>query len=201
MTCPDYDRMTRYLTAWASTFIEQAKSRGHEVYTLKETNVNKQKFQSLVQKMKPEVIFINGHGNENSVAGHDHRVLVDFKSAKILKDAMVYALSCKSAQNLGVQAVKAGAKGYVGYSEDFILVSQPGKTTHPTEDSTAALFLEPSNQIIGALSKGHSAKEAVAKGRAAFAKSIRQALNSDIQSDDDKYIPYLMWDRQFLCAC
>lgn len=201
VTCPDYDMMTRYLSAWAGKYIEQAKKQGNDVYILRETNANKRQFKGMVTKTKPQIIFLNGHGDKDRITGHDHKVLVDFKSASILKDAMVYAVSCKSAQILGVQAVKMGAKGYVGYSQDFILVSQPDKTSHPKDDKTAALFLDPSNQVITALSKGHPSKVAVNKGKAAFARSINAALNSDIQSDDDKYIPYLMWNRQFLCDC
>jgi len=201
VTCPDYDRMTRYLSAWADKFTEQAKKRGHEVYELKEKSANKAKFHGMIKKNKPAIIFINGHGDKDRVAGQDHEVIVDSKSASILKGTTVYAVSCKSAQILGAQAIKAGAQGYIGYTEDFILVSQPRKTAHPKDDKTAALFLDPSNQVIAAVSKGHSAQEAVAKGRIGFAQSISVALNSDVQSDDDKYIPYLMWDRQFLSAC
>jgi hypothetical protein len=193
--------MTRYLSAWADKFIEQAQSQGHDVYILKETNANKAKFQGMVKKTKPKVIFINGHGDKDRIAGQDHKIIVDFKSASIFKEAMVYAVSCKSAQILGAQAVALGAKGYVGYTQDFILVSQPGKTAHPKDDKTAALFLDPSNQVISVITKGHSAKDAVKKGKNAFGHSITAALNSDVQSDDDKYIPYLMWDRQFLTAC
>ncbi|HUY84984.1 MAG TPA: hypothetical protein VMU97_00535 [Candidatus Dormibacteraeota bacterium] len=155
----------------------------------------------MVKKNAPNIIFINGHGAEDRVAGQDHKIIIDTRSANILKNAIVYAVSCKSARMLGAQAIKAGAKAYIGYIEDFILVSQPRKTAHPQDDTTAALFLNPSNHIMTSLVKGHSAKKAVAKGRAEFAKSITSALNSDVQSDDDKYIPYLMWDRQFLTAC
>jgi hypothetical protein len=201
VTCPDYDTMTRYLSAWADIFINEAEKRGQKIYVLKGTNVNKTKFDGIIKKVVPEVIFINGHGRENAVAGHDHDIIVDSKSVAILNNTTVYALSCKSAQILGVQAVESGAKGYVGYSQDFILVSQPDKIAHPKDDKTAALFLEPSNMIVTAISKGYSTQEAVIKGKAAYAKSILSALNSDVQSDDDKYIPYLMWNRQFLTAC
>lgn len=201
VTSPDYDRMTRYLSAWANVFINQAKNRGHKVYNLKEKNVNKKQFHSVVQKVQPEIIFLNGHGAENLVTGHEHDIIIDVASAGILKNAAVYAVSCKSARVLGMQAVKLGAREYVGYTQDFILVSQPRKTAHPKDDKTAALFLEPSNQVIHALSKGCSGQEAVVKGKAAFQQSILIALNSDIQSDDDKYIPYLLWNRQFLSAC
>lgn len=201
VTCPDYDRMTRYLSAWANLFIGEAQKRGHVVYVLKETDANQEKFHGMVKKNAPSIIFLNGHGAEDRVAGQDHKVIIDTRSASILKNAMVYAVSCKSARTLGAQAVKVGAKAYIGYTEDFILVSQPRKTAHPQDDTTAALFLNPSNQIVISLVKGHSAKEAVAKGRTEFAKSITSALNSDVQSDDDKYIPYLMWNRQFLAAC
>ncbi len=158
VTCPDYDRMTRYLSAWASIFIKQAQDHGHEVNILKERNTTRANFEGMVTKMRPAIIFVNGHGAADRLAGHDHKIIIDFKSAKIQKDAMVYAVSCKSAKELGVEAVVQGAKGYVGYTEDFILVSQPDKTRHPKDDTTAALFLEPSNEVVTALVKGHTAR-------------------------------------------
>lgn len=202
VTMPNYDRMTRYLTVWAQRFIDDATRHGNTIYTLKEEHVTRKEFESYVSKQQPEVIFINGHGAEDRIAGHDNEIILDTLNAHVLKDIMVYALSCQSATTLGVHAVSHGrAKGYIGYVEDFIVVSQPSKTTHPEEDSTAALFLEPSNVIITALSKGYSAQVAAEKGKEAYTRSIIKALNSDVQSDDDKYIPYLMWNRKYLSVC
>jgi hypothetical protein len=201
VTCPDYDRMTRYLSGWAETLMNEVQAHGNEVYMLKSSEVTRSKFESFVKKMKPAFIFINGHGAADKIAGHDHGIILDKDNVGILKGTTIYALSCQSANELGPMAIQAGAKGYVGYTEDFYLVSQPAKTAHPTEDTTAALFLEPSNVIANALSKGHDAHQAVEKGRAAYTKSILQAFNSDVQSDDDKYVPYLLWNRKYLTAC
>lgn len=193
--------MTRYLSAWAHVFIREISEKGREVYVLKEKDTNRKKFEGMVAKNKPSVLFLNGHGNTNVVTGHDHEVILDSKSVGLIKDLTVYAVSCQSAQGLGRLAVSNGVKGYVGYLEDFILISQSSKMRHPTEDTTAALFMEPSNQVIRSLAKGHTPAEAVKKGKAAFSESIRKALNSDVQSDDDKYVSFLLWDRQWLTSC
>lgn len=200
-TCPDYDLMTRYLSAWANSLIDELDKKGMPAYALREKDANRKKFEGMIQKQKPKIIFINGHGNADVVTGHDNEPIVDASNARLLKNSLVYAVSCRSAKTLGQLAVSKGAKCYIGYQEDFILVTNLEKTRHPMEDKTAALFLDPSNHVVRSLTKGHTPEEAIAKGKKAFSDSIRNALNSDVQSDDDKYIPYLLWNMQWLSLC
>ena len=200
VTAPDYDPMTRYLSAWARAFCENATKRGHNIYELDGRKASKVRLHGMIKKLKPEILFINGHGAEDKIAGHDNEIILDVNDVNILKSMVIYAVACKSAQLLGPEAVKKGARGFVGYMNDFILVSQPNKVGHPLEDTTAALFLEPSNDVIVSLMKGHSPVVAAKKGRASFTESIKKALNSDIQSDDDKFIPYLHWNRMSLAS-
>jgi hypothetical protein len=200
-TCPDYDRMTRYLSAWANSLITELENKGMTVYALRGKDANRKKFEGMVVKQKPSIIFINGHGNTDIIVGHESEPLVDPTNASLLIGSCVYAVSCKSAKSLGKLAVQSGATGYIGYEEDFILVTNLDKTRHPLEDKTAGLFLEPSNQIVRTLAKGHNVPSALNKGKKAFSESIKKALNSDVQSDDDKYIPYLLWNMQWLTMC
>lgn len=197
-TCPDYDIVTRYLSAWASVVLAEASAKGYNVYSLRLKNANRSKLEGMLTKNKPDILFINGHGNAHQVAGQNNEVILDAASANLIQNTVIYAVSCQSAKVLGQLVVKEGAKGYIGYIEDFILASQPHKVSKPTSDKTAALFLDPSNHIIRSVIKGHSVEEAAEKGRKEFSKSIRRALNSDIQSDDDKYVPYLLWNKQWL---
>lgn len=197
-TCPDYDKMTRYLSAWAKKLLDEVKAKGQEVYALEEQSVDRKHFEGMVRKNKPDIVFINGHGNSSQVAGHENEVILDAASAKLLVNTVIYAVSCQSAKQLGQDLVAAGADGYIGYTEDFILVRQPQMMRRPLEDTTAALFMEPSNHIVRSLAKGHTIEEAVTKGKQEYTKSIRAALKSDVQSDDDKYVSFLLWDRQWL---
>lgn len=201
ITAPNYDMMTRYLSAWAGSYAEDMLAHNHQVHVLKEDKVNKTNFHGYINKNHPNVIIINGHGAEDRIAGHEHDIIIESQDAGVFAGSEIYALSCKSASVLGKVAVSLGATGYIGYSQDFILVSQPSKSTHPIDDETAALFLEPSKVIAISLAKGHGTDIAYSRGVAAYNESIRKALNSDVQSDDDKYIPYLMWNKQFLTNC
>lgn len=201
ITAPDYDLVTRYLSAWAVLCASELSAHHHQVHMLKGNKVNRKNFEGYITKNKPNVVFINGHGSHDTITGHEYDVIADVRSATIFKGTEVYALSCKSAIALGAAAMSAGAKAYIGYVQDFILVSQPDKTTHPKDDATASLFLEPSKVIVTTLAKGHGPEVAIAKGRQAYNESIRKALNSDVQSDDDKFISFLVWNRQFLTSC
>lgn len=201
VTCPDYDITTRYLSAWAKDYIQIAETRNQKPYVLKAKDVNKQKFHGMIRKNKPELVLLNGHGNDRCVTGHDSKPIVSITDASILSGSSVYALSCSSAVLLGDVAMKSGAIAYIGYDKEFIMVCNTRMTSNPIADETAKLFLEPSNAIATSLIKGHTATEAVNKGKKEFAKKIIQALNSDVQSDDDKYVPYLIWNLNSLVSC
>lgn len=103
---------------------------------------------------------------------------------------------------LGPDAVKKGASSYIGYREDFIAFLDDSKrASKPLEDEIAGLFLEPAFVVPKMLLKGSSPEEAVSAAKNAYNKSIREALNSDIQSDADQFINWLFWDRDNLELC
>jgi len=60
----------------------------------------------------------------------------------ILKDTIVFSLSCSSAKRLGISSIKAGAKAYIGYNEDFIFAYTDGFLTRAEQDPLAKLFLD-----------------------------------------------------------
>lgn len=113
-----------------------------------------------------------------------------------------HALSCQSANKLGPDAVKKGANSYIGYKEDFIaFLDNSKRASKPLEDEIASLFLKPAFTAPKVLLKGGTPDEAVSAAKNAYNKSIKDALNSDIQSDADQFINWLFWDRDNLVLC
>ncbi|OGE03079.1 hypothetical protein A2615_00675 [Candidatus Curtissbacteria bacterium RIFOXYD1_FULL_41_36] len=110
VTRPNHDLTTNYLFFWTQTALDLTQT-----VDLKGTRANKQVFTSVVNKIKPTFILINGHGNSNSVFGHDDSVLIEVGSNEaILKGAITYSRSCKSAEILGQKAIESGCKAFIG---------------------------------------------------------------------------------------
>jgi hypothetical protein len=141
--------------------------------------------ESMLAKQTPDVVFLNGHGSEEAVTGHNGEVILRAGENEYrLSEKIVYALSCRSASVLGVWSVEKGTRAYIGYTEDFIFMYTSEKRTRPEEDKTAALFLEPSNQVPLTLIKGNSASSAHQSAKKAFARNIQKPLTSQTSRDD-----------------
>jgi len=200
-TCPNFDRVTRYLSTWAGDILSYCEQHGHITYVLPDKKATRSNLEGYIKKNSPKIIFLNGHGSNSQVAGHDNEIILDNKNIGIVASANVYALACSSAAKLGPLAMKNSADGYIGYNKEFILSSNSSKTARGGRDDTAKLFLDPSNVIVQSLCKGNSADIAAEQGRIAFRNSIKEAMNSDVQSDDHKLISYLLWDMDCLVSC
>ena len=147
----------------------------------------------VIKKIKPNLIVLNGHGSSDMILGQNDEILVKVgENEYILNNALVYALSCGSAKTLGPASVSAGAKAYIGYTEDFIFFVTDNYSTRPEQDPTAKLFLEPTNIIVNALINGNTAENSHQKGLNQFTKNIQAVLSS---SSSEEYLArYLIWD-------
>ena len=147
------------------------------------------------------MVLLCGHGASDVVIG-DEEIVLDTENDELLAGKIIHALSCKSADKLGPDATKKGAKAYIGYKDDFIAFLDDSKrVSRPLADETAALFLKPAFIVPRVLLRGGAPEDALTAAKKAYNRSIREALNSDIQSDADQFINWLLWDRDNLIVC
>ena len=188
---------TTYLFFWSKLVIECAHQKSFRVVDLPGEKSNGTDFSGRVVKTNPSFIFFNGHGSKSAITGHNDEVLVsDKKNLGLLKDRVIFSRSCSSAMKLGPKSISSGAKAFIGYKEPFIFIFEPKKLPYPLSDKTAALFLEPSNQVAISLLKGHSSLEANRRAKNAFAKNIRKLLTSESKKEDSATLRYLFWDMK-----
>ena len=197
VTRPEYDYTTRFISAWAVKVIDFAKSKGMSVFDLSKERATKKEFESIAGKKNPRFIFLNGHGDDKMITGQDGEVLIESgENEGVLNSKIVYALSCRSAKKLGPESVASGADAYIGYDEDFIFMYSNEKRLRPTEDKTAAMFLESSNQVAMSLLKGNSTQTSHRNSRKAFIRNIQKLLTSKVAQEDSSAVRYLVWDMQ-----
>ena len=199
ITQPDFDRTTRYISAWSNEVEEFSKKRGNKTITLKGKRANRSEFESVISKIEPKLIMLNGHGNDNEVAGQDNEVLLDLKSREeIIRGKIFYALSCSAAKTLGIDCVKKGTIAFIGYSEAYIFLHSHLKISRPREDKRAQLFFKPSNLIPISLIKGNNTKDSFHDSKNAMKRTIVDLLNSETSNEERACLPYLVWNYQHL---
>jgi len=195
ITRPEHDDTTHYLSSWSKKIISFAESKGIWVFDLNRRRANKKEVEGILSKQNPGLVIFNGHGNDNFVSGHRNEALIIIgDNEKLLNGKITYAISCKSAKNLGPMSIDAGAKAYVGYDDDFIFFYDPNKITHPLRDKTAKLFLEPSNELITSLVKGNTVEESCNRSKKYFKNNFKRLLSSETTEEETSMARYLWWD-------
>lgn len=195
VTRPRHDETTIYLYYWASLIIKSAKGRNFTVYDLTEDKANSSLFKSYVEKNSPRLIFFNGHGTATQIAGHNNEILIEYnKNEQLLTGRVVYALSCSTSKVLGKSCVDKGTIAFIGYSDEYIFVTNAEFTTKPLQDKVAGLFLEPSNLVVMALIKGNTVGEAYNRSKVALIKNLRFALSSQASQEQKEVAEYLWAD-------
>ncbi|MBI5072736.1 hypothetical protein HZA99_02875 [Candidatus Woesearchaeota archaeon] len=199
ITRPEHDDTTYYLSYWSKKAIEIAETKGITVFDLSREKANRNKTEGILKKQEPKLVIFNGHGREDAVGGHKNEPLIVAKQNEtLLKEKITYAISCKSAKELGPESVKQGAKAYLGYEEDFIFFYEPKKMTEPLADKTAELFLEPSREAMLSLIKGNSVEEAEKRTKNMFKENMIKLLSSEVTKEEASMARYLWWNMKHL---
>jgi len=195
-TRPNHDDTTHYLYHWSAETIEFAKKKGFTVLDLKGDRANKVEVSSILSKKKPSFVVFNGHGSSEKIFGYKNEpILSTYDNIVLLKDKIVYAITCKSAKELGRKSVSSGTKSFIGYEDDFVFFYEPNMMTRPLQDKTARIFLEPAYRIVFSLLKGHSTRSAWKKSQELFKEYLEKLLVSG-RDEDIVLARYLWWDMK-----
>ena len=194
ITRPNYDKGMEYLFAWSKEIIQQAEQKGWAVSKADGSNANRKEVQSKLEKVSPDFVVFNGHGNQNEIFGQGSKPLINKNSAPVLKNTITFARSCECLLGLGEASVKNGCRSFIGYSSQFVFPMLHQWETNPLSDTAAKPVLETSNQIALKIIKGSTVAEAINASRTLANKFIlklvlseelydRAALRALIQND------------------
>lgn len=198
ITRPDHEIRVSYCSKWAERVIEEAGKRGISVIDLSEKRANRKEVEDIIQKMEPNLIFFNGHGDEMMICGHNDECLIEAGvNDQLLKSKIVYSIACKAARVLGPRCTQSGAGTFIGYKNDFMFVRDKSKSSNPTSDSSSKPFFEASNIVPISLIKGKTTNESFLKSKESFKKQILYYLRQD-QIESPDILPHLVWDSESL---
>src|SRR5258708_647833 len=162
LTRPDHDNLTNYLFFWCQPIIEMARKKHFKIHDLSKKKANKRELEGHLEARKIGLVFLNGHGNAETIAGYEDEPLIQIgKNESVLTGTILYIRSCGVMKKLGDSIISKGAKTCIGYSRKFCICTSNDHATRPIEDPYAKLFLEPSNLVVSTLIKGKTAQEAL----------------------------------------
>lgn len=185
-----FDDITTYFHYWSEEIIKFAEEKSIPLFDLSGDNANKKNVRSYINKQRPTILFVNGHGNQESVLGHNNEPIVDLSSK--FKVNVIYARSCDAAVQLAEVLIKNGTEAFIGYERKFTLCWLGKYNTRPLQDPIAKHFLEPSNLVVTTLMKGHTVQEAHNRSREAANKNLKRMLSSE-STDDERYAARWLW--------
>lgn len=195
ITRPRHDKATNYLYFWSEPVVDIVKKKNIQLIDLQSEKANKILFWQYCQKVKPSVIFFNGHGSPDTVSGHENKPLVNtHDNLSLFADCVFYCRSCDCASVLGVALIHAGASGFIGYLRKFTVGYMPEFLSRPLADPLAKLFLMPSNLIPISLIKGNSILEAYRKSQSAMRSNLRKMISSKA-SFEERYYAQFLWSN------
>lgn len=192
-TRPDYDPVTKYLSAWSKVLIEETRAKAIEVIDLVGMKANKKEFEGRLKKKQPSLVVLNGHGNDDCVTGQDEEPLVQAgNDADLLAGCITYAVSCNSATRLGKEVGTYVDTVYIGYEKKFSFIHTHGFFKRQEEDSAARPFMEFSNQVVRGLIKGHTAEESVQRAKDVGEWHLRK-LESSLSDPNVQMAAAFLW--------
>ena len=193
ITRPEHDDTTHYLSKWCEETITLARNKGLKVLDLHREKAVRKEFEERIDKLSPNLIVLNGHGDADKVTGNNKEpILVAGDNEGLLRDKIVYAISCSSAKLLGPKSIEKGTLNYSGYDDDFIFFYDPNNMTKPLSDETAKLFLEHSNLFIESMIKGNTIRDSKQRAENKLRENIIKLSSSS--SIDSNLIRFLWWD-------
>lgn len=186
VTRPNHDNATNYLYYWSEQVINEANKKKVKVLDLAGDKSNKKDFLSYIRKHNPKLLFLNGHGSDDSICGYDDQILIDCSDNFIeFKNSIIVSRSCRSAKLLGKKLVENGLEAFIGYVNNYVVKVSKKKITDPLNDKIASLYLEPSNMIVKVLLKGCTVMEADKRSKKMLLANLGKVFASNSNDKDD----------------
>lgn len=175
----DHDAITHYMFHWSIPVINEAENKGFRVTKIDGVKALKGKILSCMEALKPDFVFLNGHGNNTVFYGNDKCAAITLSEAHVFTDTISFVRSCNSATELGEKAVSThNCQCFIGYKSNFWNAYQNEKYSQPLNDPVSRPVMETSNLVPLHLIRGDSTKESVEASHRAAEQEIEKAIFS-----------------------
>lgn len=195
-TRPEYDETTSYLSSWTEELLNNTNISFTDFHR---QQANKKNVEAFLKKKKPGLVLFNGHGNASTIFGHKGKPIIKKDlNEHLLKDKIVYTVSCESAKTLGRSSIKKGTKAYLGYSGPFSFVVDTSSSCVPQNDAYAEPFKKASNVLAKSLIEGKSSKKAYDCAVKVYNELLQKYSKSDALPARSHIRFWLFWNKEYL---
>ena len=192
MTRPNYDEAINCVSIYAEKIKIEADKKGLTVHDLYGKKATRMVLESFLKKHKAGLVFFNGHGASDLVAGHDDEPILDKNNSHLLRAKITHVLGWSGGLKSGPGLVESGAAAFIGYKNMFCFHMDRSKK--PGDDKIAAAFLESANQAPISLVKGNTVREAYQRSQETYDKWINY-FDIHYTLESSFVIPLLVWDK------
>lgn len=197
ITRPTHDSTTRYCHYWSEPVIKRAKEKAFRVLDIADDKATKDIFESYLQKQEPQFLFLNGHGTQTAVFGHNDRPILDASNLSIIpEDSIIYVRSCDIGNKLGEDIAKH-VSAFIGYRKAFGFYRMNNYMKNPLADPLAKFSFEPSNLVSTTLLKGKTAGEAHRRSREAMRRNLQYLVSSKASELERQCATPLWWNYKY----
>ncbi len=184
ITRPRHDKETSYLHSFSKAIIQIAtEDQAMRLTELDGSLANRREVEAALSTKDQTLAFFNGHGDEETVYGHEDKPILDRNNVPLTDKKIIYALACSSLVTLGKLAIQNGARAYIGYRDEFMWVGDPSTSAVPDKDKNAAPFRKVCHILIRSLVTGISTGKSLEKTRAEY----RRLIKAYGTSEDDPF--------------
>jgi len=199
ITRPRHEKTVSYLYHWSEEILKAIRTSSIRYSDFKGPKANRKEIEKYLKKQNPRLVMFNGHGDPNTITGHDNEpIIINGINEALLKKKIVYAVSCDAATKLGKHAITSGCETFIGYTGPFTIVHDAKKECTPTTDKFAQPFKETSNIIPLSLLNGKTPEEAETKFKQLTTKLIREYSTSAAEKVNKEIRFWLFWNSYFL---
>ena len=126
------DLATELTIQWANEFKEKMSISSHnfDMLCLLGKDAIRPNIENLLKQHIHQTglfVFID-HGENDQLIGSDGRSIIDLDNIGLLNNKFIYAIACRSGAELGYAALNSGAVGYMGFNNDFHIITSATKT-------------------------------------------------------------------------
>ncbi|MCK5107839.1 MAG: hypothetical protein KAQ83_03870 [Nanoarchaeota archaeon] len=186
---PCHDDVLGYLSYFSKILVRESEKRGIKTINKEKEQATNKIISNIIKKQKPSFIMFNGHGAPDLICGHNNEVLINKDNFKVLKNKLIYSLSCSSAKILG-KKIADESTAFIGYDYEFALGMDTNCQTSVYRDKIVKLFLDPSNLLVSSILKGNTAELAVIKAKKDMKRNISK-LKAGVLPYSKDYLPFL----------
>ncbi len=164
---------------WSVPVVKVAESKGIKIDLVDGPKVLKEEIVSRIEKLKPNFIFLNGHGDNKTFYGYENTPVIEIDDVDMFKDKIVFSRACNCVERLGKEAVKKhDCTSFIGYEFEFVNVRQTDIELKPREDEISRPIWEASNAVPISLIKESTVDEAIKSSHKKATKEISRLLFS-----------------------